>query len=137
MKTEVELRMESGPHNLSIAIRQVQKEWDAWCDDYVAMQDRERALAAELATTRRVLSDDLKTAGNRVKALEAALRTANDDLKAVWIETGKGLEGLKRTEVALGLTAETKPAPGFCSECLMTGGHKLSCSGAETDSKHE
>lgn len=39
--------------------------------------------------------------------LEAALRTANADLKAVWIETGKGLDGLKRTEVALGLTSET------------------------------
>jgi hypothetical protein len=27
---------------------------------------------------------------------------------------------------------ETKPAPGFCPECLFTGGHKLSCSKAET-----
>lgn len=25
-----------------------------------------------------------------------------------------------------------KTVPGFCSECLMTGGHKLSCSKAET-----
>jgi hypothetical protein len=28
--------------------------------------------------------------------------------------------------------SETEPVPGFCPECLMTGGHKLSCSRVET-----
>lgn len=54
------------------------------------------------------LEAELAKAEARIKALEAALRDANADLKAVWIETGKGLDGLKRTEVALGLVPETK-----------------------------
>lgn len=34
-----------------------------------------------------------------------------------------------------GYASETKSAPGFCPECLMTGGHKLRCSKAETTPK--
>lgn len=62
-----------------------------------------------------------------IERLEAALRDANADLKAVWIETGKGLEGLKRTEVALGLTAET--AVNGCPTC----GSQCECSCPTTD----
>lgn len=51
------------------------------------------------------LAENLMQASKHIGALESALRTANADLKAIWIETGKGLEGLKRTEVALGLTS--------------------------------
>ena len=44
----------------------------------------------------------------RIAQLEAALRSANGDFKAYWIATGDpaALTALKRTEVALGLTAE-------------------------------
>lgn len=73
------------------------------------------ALAAELAETQRQLKmvapigkyngRDIEGWAKRAGEMEAALAQANADLKAVWIETGKGLDGLKRTEVALGLTA--------------------------------
>lgn len=43
----------------------------------------------------------------RNQKLKAALLSANADLREVWIKTGEGLEALKRTEVALGLTKET------------------------------
>lgn len=44
----------------------------------------------------------------RIRALEAAARMAHEALKAVWIKTGEGLEGLKYIEGTLGLTKETK-----------------------------
>ena len=70
----------------------------------------------------------------RIATLEAALRKI--------VTEGKVYAGHNQLEhcaqamydIASGALlpqSETKPAPGFCQECLMTGGHKLSCSKAE------
>lgn len=48
-KTTVESRLESGPFNLSLAIRNVQKEWDQWCEEYTAIDDRMRKLENAIA----------------------------------------------------------------------------------------
>lgn len=47
--------------NLSLAIRKVQAEWDEWCEDYQAMDDRVRKLESAL---REVLNFEPVTNGN-------------------------------------------------------------------------
>jgi hypothetical protein len=101
-----------------------------------------------LGETVQAVMNERDALADRVKALEAALRGLYDGTAEYvylnHIGDPHNTTPMRNAAKALGepelfnydrlarLTAETKPAPGFCPECLMTGGHKLSCSKAET-----
>lgn len=95
----------------------------------------------------------------RCEALEAALRRVDTALDQTSAVLWKSLKA--EVKSVLSSSAETpvstlcavcdqikelhpsthpwtaKTAPGFCPECLMTGGHKLSCSKAETKGEQD
>jgi hypothetical protein len=74
----------------------------------------------------------------RVEVLEAALRQARPYVDQAECADAADLEARYAvlSVIDKAFSAETKPVPGFCQECLMTGGHKLSCSKAETDAEY-